>query len=114
MTPFLNFKPIYQERVWGGRHLESYLGRKLPGNAPIGESWDVVDRPEAQSIVVVGDQAVVEQLKEFGRISTIDLRIDYVEPANADAFIATAEESAFMWKKRTPSESEFSMSMRWA
>lgn len=34
---------------------------------------------------------VIEQLKEFGRISTIDLRIDYIEPANADAFIATAE-----------------------
>ena len=34
---------------------------------------------------------VLEQLKDFGRISTIDLRIDYIEPANADAFIATAE-----------------------
>lgn len=29
-------------------------------------------------------------------------------------FIATAEESAFMWKKRTPSESEFSISIHWA
>ena len=57
MTPFLNFKPIYQERVWGGRHLESYLGRKLPGNAPIGESWDIVDRPEAQSVVATGQWA---------------------------------------------------------
>jgi uncharacterized protein (TIGR00369 family) len=34
---------------------------------------------------------VLEQLKDFGRISTIDLRIDYIEPANAEAFIATAE-----------------------
>lgn len=30
------------------------------------------------------------QLREFGRLSTIDLRVDYLEPASADAFIATA------------------------
>jgi len=57
MTPFLNFKPIYQERVWGGRALESFLGRKLPGGAPIGESWELVDRPEAQSVVANGPWA---------------------------------------------------------
>lgn len=57
MTPFLSFKPIYQERVWGGRILESFLGRKLPGNTPIGESWELVDRPEAQSIILNGPWA---------------------------------------------------------
>jgi mannose-6-phosphate isomerase len=57
MTSFLNFKPIYQERVWGGRQLESFLHRKLPGTAPIGESWELVDRPEAQSVVTVGPWA---------------------------------------------------------
>jgi uncharacterized protein (TIGR00369 family) len=30
------------------------------------------------------------QLREFGRLSTIDLRVDYLEPASADAFVATA------------------------
>lgn len=54
MTSFLQFKPIYQERVWGGRGLESFLGRKLPGTTPIGESWELVDRPEAQSLAVEG------------------------------------------------------------
>jgi len=54
MTSFLQFEPIYQERVWGGRTLESYLGRKLPGSTPIGESWELVDRPEAQSVVSAG------------------------------------------------------------
>lgn len=34
---------------------------------------------------------VIEQLKEFGRISTIDLRVDYLEPANADAFVARGD-----------------------
>lgn len=57
MTPFLIFKPIYQERVWGGRALESFLRRKLPGSAPIGESWELVDRPEAQSVVANGPWA---------------------------------------------------------
>lgn len=57
MTPFLQFQPVYQERVWGGRGLESFLGRKLPGTTPIGESWELVDRPEAQSIVASGPWA---------------------------------------------------------
>jgi mannose-6-phosphate isomerase len=57
MTPFLDFKPLYQERVWGGRALETFLGRKLPGTMPIGESWELVDRPEAQSVVVGGPWA---------------------------------------------------------
>ena len=46
---YIKFIPIYQERVWGGRNLESLLGRKLPKNQVIGESWEIVDRPEAQS-----------------------------------------------------------------
>lgn len=57
MTPLLLFKPIYQERVWGGRGLESFLGREISGPTPIGESWDLVDRPEAQSVVAVGPWA---------------------------------------------------------
>jgi uncharacterized protein (TIGR00369 family) len=30
------------------------------------------------------------QLKEFARLSTIDLRVDYLQPASAAAFVATA------------------------
>ncbi len=48
MNPVL-FEPIYQERVWGGRRLESSLGRKLPPGKVIGESWDVVDRADENS-----------------------------------------------------------------
>jgi len=51
MREFLQFQPLYRERVWGGRRLQSFLGRKLPPGPPIGESWEVVDRPEAQSVV---------------------------------------------------------------
>jgi mannose-6-phosphate isomerase len=51
MREVLQFQPIYQERVWGGRRLGTLLGRNLPEGPPIGESWEIVDRPEAQSRV---------------------------------------------------------------
>lgn len=54
MSEVLLFKPLYQERVWGGQGLATSLGRTLPSTKPIGESWEVVDRPEAQSIVCGG------------------------------------------------------------
>ena len=72
MTPFLQFKPIYQERVWGGHALASFLGRKLPGAAPIGESWELVDRAEAQSTVLAGDWAG-QTLRELMTDHTVDL-----------------------------------------
>ena len=50
LTP-LTFEPVFMERVWGGRRLESEFGKKLPPQKPIGESWEIADRPEAQSIV---------------------------------------------------------------
>ena len=51
MTSPLTFQPIFMERIWGGRRLESEFGKKLPPNTRIGESWEIVDRPEAQSVV---------------------------------------------------------------
>jgi mannose-6-phosphate isomerase len=39
------------ERIWGGRRLESAFRKKLPADVKIGESWEIVDRPEAQSVV---------------------------------------------------------------
>jgi mannose-6-phosphate isomerase len=51
LTGPLTFKPIFMERMWGGRRLESEFGKKLPPNVKIGESWEIVDRPEAQSVV---------------------------------------------------------------
>lgn len=53
----LEFIPIYKERVWGGRILESKLGRRLPKDKVIGESWEIVDRAEEQSVVVDGTLA---------------------------------------------------------
>lgn len=51
----LVFKPIYQERVWGGRGFAASLGRSLPEGKVVGESWEIVDRPEAQSVIDGGE-----------------------------------------------------------
>lgn len=54
MRDVLRFHSLYQERVWGGRALETTLGRNLPPGQPIGESWEIADRTEAQSVVQGG------------------------------------------------------------
>ena len=50
----LSFQPIFMPRVWGGRRLESLFGKELPGEDPIGEAWEIVDREDAQSVVSQG------------------------------------------------------------
>lgn len=40
----LLFDPIFKEKVWGGRALEK-LGKTLPPEKPIGESWELADLP---------------------------------------------------------------------
>jgi len=54
---FFSFKPIYKQRVWGGRELETHLKRNLPEDVPIGESWELVDREQDESLVDRGEWA---------------------------------------------------------
>lgn len=44
----LKFQPIYQPKVWGGRRIET-LGRTLPADENIGESWEIADLPALAS-----------------------------------------------------------------
>ena len=53
----LTFQPIFQERVWGGRYLEALFGIPLPADKRIGESWEISDRPGAESIIANGPLA---------------------------------------------------------
>ena len=50
----LVFQPIFQERIWGGRKLAELFGKNLPPGKRIGESWEIVDRAEAQSVIANG------------------------------------------------------------
>lgn len=55
-TP-ITFQPLYKTRVWGGRMLESRYNRSLPDEQPYGESWELVDREEDQSVVTSNNYA---------------------------------------------------------
>jgi mannose-6-phosphate isomerase len=41
----LKFKPRFVEKMWGGRKIESVLGKALPTQKPVGESWELYDFP---------------------------------------------------------------------
>src|SRR5581483_8841360 len=53
----LTFQPIFKERVWGGRKLEQLYHKALPAGVPIGESWEITDRPEGVSVIANGPLA---------------------------------------------------------
>ncbi len=49
----LKFEPILVERVWGGDALARY-GKAIPPGKRIGETWEISDRDDAQSVVANG------------------------------------------------------------
>ena len=53
----LMFEPRFKERVWGGRTLETLFDKNLPAAVPIGESWEIADRPGDESVIVNGPLA---------------------------------------------------------
>ena len=56
LYPF-TFRPIFKERVWGGRELERLYHKLLPPGGPIGESWELSDRPGDVSVITNGTLA---------------------------------------------------------
>lgn len=56
MDEVIRMRPLYKERVWGGQNLKRIYGRDLPDElASFGESWEIVDREEDQSVVIGGE-----------------------------------------------------------
>jgi mannose-6-phosphate isomerase len=53
----LTFHPIFKERVWGGREMERLYGKQLPPGTPVGESWEISDRPGDASVIANGPLA---------------------------------------------------------
>jgi mannose-6-phosphate isomerase len=56
----LKFRPRFVEKMWGGRKLESVLGKKLPANMSVGESWELYDFPPG--VVEGSDQWVSSEV----------------------------------------------------
>ncbi len=50
----LQFDPICQYRLWGGRRLADLLTTPLPGDDPIGEAWLLSDRDDHASVISHG------------------------------------------------------------
>jgi mannose-6-phosphate isomerase len=53
----LTFQPIFKDRVWGGRELQRLFGKKIPADGPVGESWEISDRPGDASVAANGPLA---------------------------------------------------------
>ncbi len=50
----LRLKPIFKQYLWGGRRLETLLGKQLGEGEHFAESWEVVDHGQDQSVVING------------------------------------------------------------
>jgi mannose-6-phosphate isomerase len=53
MDPLV-FEPCFRPQIWGGRRLERYLGKRLPGEGPFGEAWMLSAQPWHVSRVAEG------------------------------------------------------------
>jgi mannose-6-phosphate isomerase len=51
----LQFDPIFKEKIWGGRMLETILGKNLPFGVNIGESWELSGCGSDQSVSTTAD-----------------------------------------------------------
>jgi mannose-6-phosphate isomerase len=56
LYPF-SFHPLLKERVWGGRNLDRLYRKSLPSGVAIGESWEITDRPDDNSVIANGPLA---------------------------------------------------------
>ncbi|MAZ26310.1 MAG: mannose-6-phosphate isomerase [Cytophagaceae bacterium] len=53
----LTFQPVLKEKIWGGTKLKALFDKGEDPEAPVGESWEIADLDEGQSIVKDGELA---------------------------------------------------------
>lgn len=53
----LRTEPLFRDYLWGGRKLQTTLGKALPAQGVWAESWELIDHPEHQSLVTNGPLA---------------------------------------------------------
>lgn len=53
-VPLLPMRPLFFEKIWGGHRLSRVEGKGAPEGRPVGESWEVADLEEGESVVAGG------------------------------------------------------------
>lgn len=64
----LKFKPIFKDRIWGGKALKSFFSKDIPLDTKIGESWELADVGDDKSIITNGEfagQTIAELVKKY-------------------------------------------------
>ena len=56
LYPFV-FRPIFKDRIWGGRELQRLYAKPIAAGEPTGESWEISDRPGDASVITNGPLA---------------------------------------------------------
>jgi mannose-6-phosphate isomerase len=54
MLPVLKFRPVLMPKPWGGDGLWRFLKKGAPEDDRMGESWELSDRPEGETLVEGG------------------------------------------------------------
>lgn len=62
----LLLEPTLHVKVWGGRRLETVLGKKLPTSDPYGEAWELHDTSTIANGALAG-RTLGDVLREYGR-----------------------------------------------
>ena len=60
------FEPVYKKRIWGGQQFQELFNPDLNKDEKFGESWNLVDRKEDQSICTLesGETSTLRNLIE--------------------------------------------------
>ncbi|MDE0630460.1 MAG: AI-2E family transporter [Caldilineaceae bacterium] len=61
----LSFRPVFKDYIWGGRNLETALGRELPPGI-VAESWEIAAHANGHSRVASGPMAgsTIEEVRQ--------------------------------------------------
>lgn len=70
----LRCQPLFRNYLWGGRNLQTRLGKEIPAEGKWAESWELLDHPQHSSQVVNGplkgkklSELIAQQNVAFGR-----------------------------------------------
>ncbi|HSM55120.1 MAG TPA: type I phosphomannose isomerase catalytic subunit [Candidatus Sulfomarinibacteraceae bacterium] len=80
----LLFKPVLKDYIWGGRNLETHLGRTLPPHKDIAESWEIAAHEHGDVQVQNGVYAglTLSQLHKKLELDLIGRRAQWAQDRN--------------------------------